>query len=497
MAVAKNQKILLMKFLTRSVQLFCLFILILELACIFDLFYFEWAPLVKLMGWVGVVALAVLNTGLLLVASGLSLRSYKINKKRYTCAAIPIYISSLLVFIFMIDWMFRAYPISSGLFTPRLAQSADVNADFERFSLTSRAHFEQRRSIRLLYDRIMINSPNVYFKNPIGETIDKYANRYQIDPILLFYLAYMNSFYGEAEAGPIPLFSAMTPETVRDVVQIHLPGWFIESALRQYLISVTLPGTSQNDVINFKLRYALHKATLDVSSQPYDLNTFSDIFMVMQQYPKEFTDIFSNKNDSSLDFALSNSFRELRGSVLLKPYELPISFAPLTSQYYDEHRDALKKFSRAVYYKSALDFDFSTRVMALVVKYQRDYIQKKIGSDAWNNLPLWQQDAMTVMSRDLFVPGIGKTGYNLYALPEINCTPLEYLVSQAFLDQSIMSGSISSIWRPLHPEFLWAGTAFRVRVFNEVWYMVHGEEIPGLHQEDSISLAKKTLSRYH
>ena len=134
--------------------------------------------------------------------------------------------------------------------------------------------------------------------------------------------------------------------------------------------------------------------------------------------------------------------------------------------------------------------------MALVIKYHRDYYLHRLGSDAWSRLPMWQQAAMTVMARDLFTPGVGKPSYNLYAIPEINCASIEYLASQAYLDHSIMTGSIASIWRPANPEFLWAGAAYRLRVFNQLWYIVHNQQIPGLPREAVISIANKTLTRH-
>lgn len=478
-----------MNLIRRLIQIGCAVLLLIEAACLMDLFSFEWAALWGLAGWGGAFVLLLLNATLLLGACGLFF-SRPGARRWLQRSAVAVLIATLLLVVFIADWMFRAQPVSIGW---GRADAFAATPDFDAFSIVRNATPEHKQALQVVYDRVRLNSPDVYTRHPIGTAIDKYATRYEVDPLLLFYLAFMNSFYGEAEAGPIPLFQAMTPETVRDVVQIHLPSWFIESALRQKFIATAVPGVPAEGNVTFKLHYAFHKATLDVSSQPYDINTFTDVMLVMQEYPDEFADILREENHAPLDVALREAFVELRGAALQKPYEMPAGISQLGDRYYDEHRSSLKRFARASYYKTALDFDFATRVMALVIKYQRAYYRHRLGEEAWSKLPSWQQSAMTAMTRDLFTPGVGKLGYNLYAIPEINCAPVEYVASQARLSPDIMSGALGSIWRPANPEYLWAGAAFRLRVFHELWYAAYGLEIPGLHRDEAISQARQLL----
>ncbi len=485
-----------MNVIRRLIQFGCVALLLIEAICLADLFSFEWAALNQLTGSGGIFVLLVVNVALLMGSLGLFFRRAGARSQWLHRTALAALVAILVLVIFMADWMFRAQPYSAGLADKRPIRTAEAIADFGAFSLVRNAPPEHRQSLQTVYDRILLNSPEVYARHPLGATIDRYAGRYGVDPLLLFYLAFMNSFYGEAESGPIPLFRAMTPETIRDIVQIHLPGWFIESSLRQRFISAAVPGVSGDSNVAFKLHYAFHKATVDVSSQPYDLNTFTDVMLAMQEYPDEFADLLLVENGSSVDLTLRTTFAALRGTALQKPYESPAGIAPLDAAYYDTHRDSLKRFARASYYKTALDFDFATRVMALVIRYQRDYYQQKLG-EAWVKLPAWQQGAMTAMTRDLFTPGVGKPGYNLYAIPEINCAPVEYVASQARMSPDIMAGTLSSIWRPANPEYLWAGAAYRLRVFHELWYTAHGLEIPGINREEAIVQARQLLMRYH
>src|SRR5262249_7707565 len=125
-------------------------------------------------------------------------------------------------------WIHRSEPTDVHL--PR----AD---DFENFSLARQTSDASKDELRLMYERTFVNFPEIYKTHPIGATIDKYASRYEVDPALLFFLIYIDSYYGESVSGPIPFLRSMTPETVRDLVQIHLPGWFIEAPPRKYLVS--------------------------------------------------------------------------------------------------------------------------------------------------------------------------------------------------------------------------------------------------------------------
>jgi hypothetical protein len=232
--------------------------------------------------------------------------------------------------------------------------------DFASFSLVrNAADPEARKHLAVMYERIRINNPDAYARNPIGATIDKYAHRYAIEPSLLFFLNYIDSFYGEAGAGPVPFLDGMTGETIRDTVQIHLPAWLVESSLRRWLASSSFLPNIFGKMPGFKLRYAFQKVTLDVSMQPYALNTFSDVFLVLKEYPDEFPKVFTGRDP--LAVALRESFLSVRDSALLRPYEQPYVHSPYTSEYYARYRKDLKRFTRAAFYSSVTNFDFATR----------------------------------------------------------------------------------------------------------------------------------------
>ena len=341
-----------------------------------------------------------------------------------------------------------------------------------------------------MYERIRINNPDTYEHAPIGKTIDRYAEQYGIDPSILFFLAYIDSWYGEAASGPVPFASAMTPETIRDLVQAHLPAWFVESRARSWLITSPLLQNVVGESLGLTLRYAVHKTTLDISTAPYAINTFSDTFLVLKEFPEEFPDVLLEETSDPVTLALRNSFRQLKNSALLRDYEAPYKHRPYDEHFYSANRRALKQFTRAAFYKTLLDFDFATRIQVLLSSYQRDYFIKTIGQTAWQALPPWQQASMLVMIRDLYMPNIGRPAYNAYALPELNATPLEFVAQDARQNADRLGALQVRIWRPREYERLWAGAGYRLRVFSDVWMLAHGHEIPGLAREPTVDDAR-------
>jgi hypothetical protein len=117
-----------------------------------------------------------------------------------------------------------------------------------------------------------------------------------------------------------------------------------------------------------------------------------------------------------------------------------------------------------------------------------------LGSVAWDALPAWQQAAMLGMTRDLYVPNVGRLGYNLYALPELNCTPVEFVASSALADRGLLATGLAAVWRPQDHLALWGGAATKLRIFGEVWDVTHGRPVPGLVPEDSISAARRIVA---
>jgi hypothetical protein len=134
-------------------------------------------------------------------------------------------------------------------------------------------------------------------------------------------------------------------------------------------------------------------------------------------------------------------------------------------------------------------------VQALLSRYQGDYYQRRLGADRWQALPRWQQVAMLAMIRDLYVPNVGKLGYNLYALPELNCTPPEFVASEALSGSQPLPESPKVLWRPAQADKLWAGATYRLRILNDVWALAYRDPIPGLGIENTTGDARTVVWR--
>ncbi len=470
----------------------------LELLLVADLYAFEIQPLWHILGPSALLMVVIVNAGVL-VAAWACVSRKRVGSHAARRVASAIMLSSLLAVLLVADWVFLEVPVTAraaAMLLPdrSVALSIDNEADFTSFSLTRRAKDAASREVlRLMYARTVLNTPEVFDAHRLGKTIDEYSRRYRIPAEFLFFRAYLISWYGEAASGPVPFLRATTAEGIRDLVQIHLPGWFVESRLRGHLVSSALLPKVFGADIGDKLRYALHKATLDVSAQPYDLSTYSDVFLVLKAYPSEFPDVLSASAHGPLRMALRDSFRELHETALVEPYEQPYRTLPYGHEYYASHRDALKRFARAAYYLTVLDLDFATRVQSLLSDHQRTYYRDTIGADQWESLPEWQQVAMLAMVRDLFLPNVGRFAYNLYALPELNCTPLAFVAEAAREDRAELSAAQRSLWRPENSDVLWGGAGFHLRNLNAVWSLVNAEPIPGVTVNESAEAASRVL----
>lgn len=473
----------------------CFFIF--EAAALADLFGFEGAALYRVVGLSGIALALALNAGLILLVwcCVCWLRRLTVPHAKFVAALLAVW---ALLGLWLAEWLFLETPLTVRVELalqddaprPQFAQSAD----FDSFSIVRAAQSDAaRRSLRIMYERIRINDPEVYARHPIGATIDKYATAYDVDPLVLFFFNYVCSFWGEAVSGPTPFTHSMSAETLRDIIQVHLPGWFIESSTRRGLIREDTLERALGQGIGFKLRYALHKANLDVSTQPFDLNLYSDIFLVLRQYPQQFPELSDTASADPVVAALRDSFRVLHDDALRPPYESPYESAPLGEEYYDAHRDDLKKFARAAYYHTARDFDFATRAIALVIAYQRDYYKAHIGEERWSSLPSWQQASMLGMTRDLYVPNVGREGYNVYALPELNCTPVDFVAKSAAEDPLLPDAGMKTTWRPRNYTLLWGGAATKLRILSEMWTVVHGEPLPGLDAVETLPDAHRIV----
>lgn len=478
----------------------CASILMAECLAVGDIDAFEWAPLFELFGWRGLVVVALLNAGVV----SLGYRAARCALRLPVRAAVQtntLIATGAIVAVALLQYMFIEWPPSVRMLVKiqepvELLRDSAESSDFHQFSLTTRTrNAGSADSIRVMYERIRSNNPATYEVHPLGATIDRYATRYGIDPTFLFFRAYINSFYGEALAGRVPLFRAMTAETIRDVVQVHLPAWFVESRARQWFVTSDVFPRLAGQQFGFKLRYAVHKSNLDVSTQPYDVSTYSDVFMVMQRYPEEFSDVLAAAEDDALRWAVRRSFEALRSSAIIPPCEEPYRNRAYDDAYYNEHRIQLKSFARGAYYLTVLDFSFATRVQALLSRYQTALYVRTLGEQRWNLLPDWQRLVMLAMVRDLYTPNVGEPSYNVYALPELNCTPVAFVSDQAMqAPLSVLGPEMTTVWKPSHSEFLWGGAGYQLRVLNEVWSAVNANPIPDIGFEDTLAVSRKVLA---
>ncbi len=119
------------------------------------------------------------------------------------------------------------------------------------------------------------------------------------------------------------------------------------------------------------------------------------------------------------------------------------------------------------------DFDFATKVQALVARYYSDQYAAHLGREIWNGISEPQRIALLAMLRDVHVTHIGRVSYNLYVLPELNCTPFSFVCSKAREHTSELLEA-RQIWRPDNYQDLWAAAGFKLRVLSEVWEAVTG-----------------------
>ncbi len=479
----------------------CLAVLVAQLAALLDLDPYEYRPLYALVGLRGVVFLLGINAGVIALLILTIRRPHAMpaaSRLRRWLAWVPVGCFALLA-VWALEWMFIETPPTARFgrhwIDPRpVAVPVSASADFDSFSLVRGiSNPADKERLAVMYERVRLVNPQVFADHPIGQTIDDYSARYALEPALLFYLAYVHSLWGEAVSGRVPFLHAMTAETIRDVVQIHLPAWFVESTMRRQLAESDVLERIAGPAIGFKLRYAFHKATLDVSAQPYELNMFSDVMLVLQEYPDQFPDVLGADVSDPVRVALRDAFNRLTPDALEKPYADPYSVVRKDRVYYDANRADLKTFARAAYYATVLDFDLATRIAALLVDYQRKTYVQFLGDDAWGRLSAQQQAALLGMTRDVFVPNVGRPGYNSYALPEMNCTPVDFVARSAAAERDALLDPSGKLWRPRDYELLWGGAATKLRVFSEVWAASKGEPLRGLEPEATIDSSRRTV----
>ncbi len=468
------------------------------LAVLLDLRAFEYAPLYRLLGPGGIASLLGIFAGVV-VLLGWAFRGTLGATPRTRWTAQAVLFGSAMLTLWALEWMFIETPPTVRLERRWMAErpvyvSGSSKGDFDSFSVVRGAPGPTaREQLAVMYERIRLVNPEVNEQHPIGRTIDANAAALDVDPKLPFYLAYVHSFWGEAVSGRVPFLRAMTAETIRDVVQIHLPAWFVESSLRRHLAESDLLERLAGPGLGFKLRYAIHKATLDVSAQPYELNMFSDVMLVLQEYPERFQDVLGPDVTDPVRRALRDSFLKLSPAALQKPYEYPYAVPQRDATYYDANRRELKTFARAAYYATVLDFDLATRLAASLIDYQRSVYIAALGQETWDRLSPEQSAAMLGMTRDVYVPNVGRPAYNLYALPEMNCTPVEFVAREAVADRAALLAPDSGLWRPQEYELLWGGAGTKLRVFSEVWAAATGHTFVGLEPESTVESSRTTV----
>ncbi len=468
---------------------------------------FEWQPLLGFAGWRGAAFVAFLVAGLVVLTwSCIAGALWPRKRAAAVVAGKWTFLTAWLIAgLWFADWVFMDPPFSVRLSEWWKGPEAELNAERRTIAaavakartegsiaaLVSPGQHADEERLAIILARVEVNRPAVFARTPIGAVIRKYADQYGVSPVLLLDWTYIDSFYGEAPAGPMPMFAGgLNPETFRDLVQAHLPPWLIESRVRVALIEGPWFEYLFPEPFANKLRYAVQKATYDIAISPYMNSVFSDTFLILEEYKAEFPEIF----ERSADDPLAQSFLALENDALLKPYDAPYQHAARDSEYYDRHRNDLMTFARAAVYRLTADFEFATKVQALVARYYADQYARRIGAARWAELSERQQTSLLVMLRDVYTPNIGKLSYNLYMVPELNCTPIDFMAGEVNSDFDAVRRA-DRTWRPRHSERLWGSTGLMLRVLSEVWDVTSGTPLPGVVSPDTVADSLRVVTR--
>lgn len=474
----------------------------LETYVVFDLRAFEYEPLLALLGWEGVAFILFLSLGLT-VALYTCLKVLTQGKSRGDALGRPVKLFLVVwtvAALWLIEWTFMERPltvrVAESLVSDAAKHRATTNALLRHESsgglvalLGQNIHADRNRTA-LMLERIRINAPPVFDNYSLGGTIAKYAEQYRVSPIILTHWAYMTSFSGEAVSGPLPFFRQMTGETLRDLIQAHLPAWFVESSIRQWLVESRFLERVAGQSIGSKLRYAFHKSSYDISLEPFSANTFSDVYAVLHRYQEEFPEL---TQEAVVEDPLARAFDALKGSPAFSPLDAPYAERKSSAAQYEDYREQLISFARAVFYRLCLDFDFATKVQALVVRHYQEFYENYLGV-GWASLDEQRQTALIAMSRDVYVPNIGHLSANVYILPELNLGGLHYVAEEAASAGASELGT-GRLWLPREPQRLWAGSGRVLRVLSETWDIMTGVPLPGVRPEDTVSDAVSVIAR--
>jgi len=472
---------------------------------VMDVRSFEWATLWRLLGLRGAAFVVFLAAGLALLTwqcARVVIRAKKMPRRRSLWISVAL-ATWLFAITWLASWVFLEKPISvmaaeGRLTTADLEQAAaravrTFTADGSLDALAEQWPSMDRDQVAVMLARIAVNRPSVFGEVSIGRTIVENASHYGVSPVLLLHWCYIDSFYGEAPAGPMPFFAEINGEMFRDLVQAHLPWWFVESPLRVALIEGPWFSQLAPETVSFKLRYAVQKATYDIAIAPFMNSVMSDLFLILREYPEEFPELFSTTGASD---PLASSFLALRDDGLLEPYHDPYIHTPRTADYYDRNRASLITFGRAAVYRLIGDFAFATKVQALVARYYSEQYRERLGPGRWDSLTERQQTALLAMLRDVYTPSVGRISYNLYMVPEFNTTPIVFLAGEAARDFSRVLAE-EKIWIPSDSTRLWGATGLMLRVLGETWGAATGEPLAGFPPTRTVEDSLKVLARHY
>jgi hypothetical protein len=488
----------------------CLAILACEAYALSHIRTYEWQPLFAFFGWRGVAFTAFLSAGLI----GICI--WALTAAVASSARIPLLgwriglLAWVIAVLWLADWVFLEKPLTLRI-TDTLISEADrreavaaaldkARSDGSMAVLASDPRADQTR-LALMLARIAVNKPDAFKGVSIGRTIDKYATRYNVSRTLLLHWTYIDSFYGEAPAGPLPMFRQLNGETFRDLVQAHLPPWFIESPLRVALIEGPWFDDLAGKSIGEHLRYAVQKADYDIAISPYMNSVYSDLFLIFREYQDEFPELFgSEPPPDPVAAALARSFLALKDTAFTPPYDRPYDQPPRNGAYYDRYRNDLMDFGRAAVYHLTSDFDFATKAQALVAKYYATQYAARLGDAQWAALSERQRTVLLAILRDVYVPNIGRPGPNLYLVTELVSTPIAFVAGEAAKNRDAL-GQTDKIWLPTqhqqygHPDRLWGATGLMLRALSETFRVTTGEPLAGVRPVDETENAITVIAR--
>lgn len=473
---------------------------------LFNIYGFEYQYLWRMLGASGVAvgAFITLEAGYLF---GRAARALVMQRYLFPINSLGrlIVIAWVAVLAWAGDWVLLTQnPVSVRVLpSPSTEQRAKVLADAadrlpaDLIPESLRDDPKRRAQFVVMLERVAANRPHDYTAEAFLRAAKEYGTKYNVDPILAYYWAYLTSYYGEAPAGSVPFLRAMTSETIRDFVQVHLPSFLVEANWRRNLIEgPKLDGTNFLGHNGNDWKYAIQKATYDVSVEPFDTNVYTDVFLVLREYPAEFPEIFGDDpRKESINVALNDSFKALEPTTFMaKPYGGYYDVPRWQPAQYDELRRPLKTFARAAFYRFSLDIDFATRVQTLIAKYYMDQYRAVLGEATWNSLGNAKQIALVAILRDVYKPNIGKVSSNVYNLPEFNLAPFFFVSEAAKQDQAALV-SDTGIWTPKDKEKLWAAADTKLRALSEVWRTYYGAPLPGVQPTETLQDAEDVVVR--